>query len=393
MHQTSSAPENHIQSPAGHGESQVKGSRSLVWQELKPLKQKSEMQRMVKAIHITYTQVEPGQAWPPGCPGRWLRQLLGFFVFDLSVLSTSLSDAAIFSWPGLLHLWRQPFMLLSVGLDVFFSLTFLSLSSLLMMPLSLDLAFAGHLWILTGLPADSSGARDLTHSSLLTFFFPTPFTSLLFSPLFPFSFLLSSAPYSSSLPDSLKFPTLLHISTTSLLSSLPSSLHFATFSILYSPSLLYCFHLSTVFTSLLSSSSDSPHLRTFFTSLLSLRFPTLFTFLPSLCPHSLHFPRSDSPTTDFLFISILHAFLRTCVFWHAITFLASFCVSLCLFVCFSVQPLPAAHNGTLRTWLHLNSTYSVGCARARAAPVAQTRFPTSTPGETLCEKHKVSFDS
>ena len=264
---------------------------------------------MVKAIHITYTQVEPGQAWPPGCPGRWLRQLLGFFLFDLSVLSTSLSDAAIFSWPGLLHLWRQPFMLLSVGLDVFFSLTFLSLGSLLMMPLSLDLACAGHLWILTGLPADSSGARDLTPLLSWHFFSLLPSLPYSFHPFFP------SLSYSLQLPTPLHFPTLLN-------------------SLLLFTSLLY--HLSTVFTSLLSSSSDSPHLRTFFTSLLSLRFPTLFTFLPFLCPHSLHFPRSDSPTTEFLFISISSCFpqdlcVLTCHYFLGI--LLCLFMFVCVFQC------------------------------------------------------------
>ena len=40
-----------------------------------------------------------------------------------------------------------------------------------MLPLSLDPACSWHFWILTALLVDSSGARDLTHPSLLTSFF------------------------------------------------------------------------------------------------------------------------------------------------------------------------------------------------------------------------------
>ena len=55
--------------------------------------------------------------------------------------------------------------------EKFFSLTFLNSRHLcLMMPQSLDPACFWHVWILTALLVDSSGARGLTHSSLLTNF-------------------------------------------------------------------------------------------------------------------------------------------------------------------------------------------------------------------------------
>ena len=105
---------------------------------------------------IWYTQVEPGQAgwwkfrereetiktrerrsayrnsaWSPGWHSRWLRDLLEVFVLDISCSR---------------HLC-------------------------LMLPLSLDPACSWHFWILTAVLVDSSGARDLTHSSLATSFF------------------------------------------------------------------------------------------------------------------------------------------------------------------------------------------------------------------------------
>ena len=197
-----------------------------------------------------------------------------------------------------------------------------------MMPLSFDLACACHLWILTALPVACCLSGRFFHPDIsfsrLSFLmmllsldpacachseswqpfrltalepeawhtllswrtsFPTHGTSLLSSSLFPFSFLLSSVPYS------LHFPTLfnsqhssilhssLYISTvfTSRLSSLPSSLHFATF---FNP-LYALLHFSTLFTSLLSSlPSSSLHSPT-------LHFQTLLTSpLPS-CPYSL----------------------------------------------------------------------------------------------------------
>ena len=55
-----------------------------------------------------------------------------------------------------------------------------------LMPLSLDPVCACHLWILTVLAVDSSGARDLTHFSLLTIFFPySPHFTSSFTPLSP----------------------------------------------------------------------------------------------------------------------------------------------------------------------------------------------------------------
>ena len=214
--------------------------------------------------------------------------------FLLTRLASSLKTAfhVVVCWSGRLFLPDISFSRLSSD-DATFSRFGLRWSSL-----NLDRPSGWQLW----------SPRPDT-SSLLTFFPLLPSLPYSFHPFFP------SLSYSLQLPTPLHFPTLLN-------------------SLLLFTSLLY--HLSTVFTSLLSSSSDSPHLRTFFTSLLSLRFPTLFTFLPFLCPHSLHFPRSDSPTTEFLFISISSCFpqdlcVLTCHYFLGI--LLCLFMFVCVFQC------------------------------------------------------------
>jgi hypothetical protein len=94
-----------------------------------------------------------------------------------------------------------------------------------MVPISLDLACAGHLWTLTVLPAASSRVRDLAHFSpdeLLSLLSWLPYSLRLFSP---------------SLSYFLQFPNFF----TSLVSSHLYSLHI---------SHLYSLHISTLSTSL-----------------------------------------------------------------------------------------------------------------------------------------------
>ena len=190
-----------------------------------------------------------------------------------------------------------------------------------MMPFSLERVCVCRPWILTALPVDSSEARDLTHSSLLTnlfpylHHFPTLFTLLIniFNALlssFPFSLpfpslvtsLLSSNPYALQLPALvtsllLSLPYFLHTPTlfTSSLCSLPHSVHFPTFFI-SSLSDFSSFFMSVLFSlySFQSSLPSSLHfprlLLLYYVHFLTiLIFPCLFTSLLFSCPHSLHF--------------------------------------------------------------------------------------------------------
>ena len=104
---------------------------------------------------ISSIPVEPGQAgwrkFRQGKPIKERGELIGTTPDPLAVMAV---DCAI-SWNIL-----EPFLL-----DISFSWHLC-----LMMQLSLDPVCPWHLWILTALLVDSSEARDLTHSSLLTMF-------------------------------------------------------------------------------------------------------------------------------------------------------------------------------------------------------------------------------
>ena len=200
-----------------------------------------------------------------------------------------------------------------------------------MMPLSLDLVWACHLWILANLPVACCLSRSLFspwHFSFNLLFWWWHFLSIQ-SALVMSEFWqpVSCWQLTSLGPDTLSSPDKLFLSLLSsppyalrccfpsmLLSSVPYSLHFPT--LFNSSSNLCCLHISTVLTSLLAS------------HLYSLHIPTLFT--------------STFSSHLFFFTSLLSSTLER---------------------------------------------------RTQTGSVAQTRFPTSTPGATFRDKHRVSCDS
>ena len=175
-----------------------------------------------------------------------------------------------------------------------------------MLPLSLDLVCSWHFCIFTDLPVacclsghlflhDISLSTSFSDDGTFSWLFPTLFTLLLSSLLFPCSFLLSSVP------------------SFLLLSTLR--------------------HISTVFASLLSW------------HLYSWLFFRIYTSSSSDC-----------------------SIIVLCLF-----------VCLCVFVCFSVQPLPAAHGGTLRSCLLGASHACVGGRPLVEPPSLAGRRPPSRP--------------
>ena len=173
-------------------------------------------------------------AWSLGSLCPWHFWILDIFVWCCHCLLIWLALVIFESW--------QSFLLASC-LDVFFSLTFLFQLPLLMMALSLHPVCACHLWILPACFLLTAQEVGSWHTLLSwQFSFPTLFTLLLSSLLFPCCFLLSSV------------PTLF----TSQLSSTIYSSH------------LYCLDIPTFLTSFLFTSLLSSHLHTFFTSLSSV---------------------------------------------------------------------------------------------------------------------------
>ena len=210
----------------------------------------------------------------------WKSWSLTFFALDIFAwcchcLLIWLALVIVESW--------QIFWLPACCLDVFFlpdiSLS-LSLNFLFWWSLSLHPVCACHLWILTA-PLFLTAQEPTLFLADISF--PTLFTPLLSSLLFPFCFLLSSVPY--SLRDSLQLSTLHHLSTvfTSLLSWHLYSLHISTFFTPLPSSHHYSLAISTFFTSLRSSLLYFLHISTFFTSLLSTSLHSwhlIFTSLP-----------------------------------------------------------------------------------------------------------------
>ena len=120
---------------------------------------------------MTAWLARPSAAWSLGSLGPWH-----------FLLSTSLPDAATVSWSGLrlssLNLDRSPGCLLFVWTS-FFSLIFLSFSTSFSDGATLTFSPSGlrlsSLNLHSPSLADSPGAWDLTHSALLTNFFPYSF--------------------------------------------------------------------------------------------------------------------------------------------------------------------------------------------------------------------------